>query len=86
MHQIVVPQKFRQQVLSLAYDYALSGHLDIKKTYNRVLCYFSWPGLKTDVTDFCRSCHVCEITGKPNQVLPLAQKLVSHLSTIFLTV
>lgn len=71
VYQVVVPQQFRPQVLSLAHD-NFSGHQGIKKTYLRILRYFFWPGLKTDVTKFCRSCHVCQLSGKPNQVIPPA--------------
>ena len=53
--QVVVPKEFRLQVLSLAHDHNLSGHLGIKKTYHRVLQYFFWPGLKSDVARFCRA-------------------------------
>ncbi|KAK2920619.1 hypothetical protein Q8A73_000104 [Channa argus] len=70
--QIVVPQPFRLQVLSLAHDHNMSGHLGIKKTYNRVLRYFFWPGLKSDVVKLCRSCHTCQMSGKPNQLIPAA--------------
>lgn len=28
--------------------------------------------MKLDVSKFCRSCHVCQIAGKPNQVIPPA--------------
>ncbi|CAI5691564.1 unnamed protein product [Oreochromis niloticus] len=72
VQQIVVPQSFRSQVLSLAHDHIMSGHLGITKTYNRVLRYFFWPGLKSDVAKFCRSCHTCQLAGKPNQVIPAA--------------
>ncbi len=33
---------------------------------------FFCPGLKRDVAKFCRTCHTCQITGKPNQVIPRA--------------
>uniref|UniRef100_A0A8P4KNJ7 Gypsy retrotransposon integrase-like protein 1 n=1 Tax=Dicentrarchus labrax TaxID=13489 RepID=A0A8P4KNJ7_DICLA len=69
--QVVVPQKFRPQVLNLAHD-NIAGHLGIKKTYHRILRYFFWPGLKADVTKYCRSCHTCQVSGKPNQVIPPA--------------
>uniref|UniRef100_A0AAQ4S121 Gypsy retrotransposon integrase-like protein 1 n=2 Tax=Gasterosteus aculeatus aculeatus TaxID=481459 RepID=A0AAQ4S121_GASAC len=72
VYQIVIPSCYRQQVLSLAHDHDLSGHLGIKKTYYRVLRHFFWPRLKTDVTRFFRTCRVCQITGKPNQVIPCA--------------
>uniref|UniRef100_A0A3B1JEH9 Gypsy retrotransposon integrase-like protein 1 n=1 Tax=Astyanax mexicanus TaxID=7994 RepID=A0A3B1JEH9_ASTMX len=70
--QIVVPVGYRQHVLSLAHDSPWAGHLGITKTYSRILKHFFWPGMKTDVSKYCRSCHVCQITGKPNQMVPPA--------------
>ena len=64
--QLVVPTRYRQSVLSLAHDHHWSGHLGVTKTYDRVLRHFFWSGLKQDVSRFCRTCHVCQITGKPN--------------------
>lgn len=72
VYQVVVPSNYRQHVLSLAHDHDLSGHLGITKTYNRILRHFFWPRLKTDVVHFCRTCHTCQISGKPNQVIPPA--------------
>lgn len=37
-----------------------------------LLKHFFWPGLKADVAKHCRSCHVCQLAGKPNQVVPPA--------------
>lgn len=32
---------------------------------------FFWPGLKADVAKHCRSCHTCQMVGKPNKpILP----------------
>lgn len=67
--QIVLPTPYRQSVLSLAHDHLWSGHLGVTKTYDRVLKHFFWPGLKRDVASFCRTCHACQVTGKPNQVI-----------------
>lgn len=33
------------------------------------LKHFFWPGLKSDVVQYC---HVCQITGKPNEIIPPA--------------
>ena len=33
---------------------------------------FYCPGLKADVSNYCRSCHTCQMVGKPNQVIPKA--------------
>lgn len=70
--QIVLPTIYREQVLNLAHDHPLSGHLGVTKTYKRILKHFFWPGLKKDVVSHCRTCHVCQVTGKPNQKIPPA--------------
>uniref|UniRef100_A0A674N472 Gypsy retrotransposon integrase-like protein 1 n=1 Tax=Takifugu rubripes TaxID=31033 RepID=A0A674N472_TAKRU len=71
-YQVVVPTAYRPQVLSLAHDNLWAGHLGITKTYDKILRHFFWPGLKADVVRHCRPCHVCQVTGKPNQVVPPA--------------
>ena len=71
-HQIVVPSSYRPNILSLAHDTPMSGHLGINKTYQRILEHFYWPNLRKDVVEFCRSCHTCQVVGKPNQTLPKA--------------
>ena len=72
VYQIVVPQSKRQDVLSMAHETALAGHLGINKTYQRVLNHFYWPKRCRDVVGFCNSCHVCQLVGKPNQKIQRA--------------
>ena len=66
-HQIVMPKCFRKDVLNLAHNSPLAGHLGVNKTYQKVLTHFYWPGLKRDVVNYCKSCHACQVAGKPNQ-------------------
>ena len=72
VHQIVVPQVYRRDVLSIAHDTPMAGHMGVNKTYSRVLSHFFWPKLRRDVSEFCKSCHVCQMVGKPNQQIPIA--------------
>ena len=72
VYQIVIPPIYRKDVLVLAHDTPFSGHLGIEKTYRKVLSHFYWPGLHGDVKKFCRTCHVCQLAGKPNQRTPLS--------------
>lgn len=65
VHQIVVPLVYRSTILSLAHDH-MGGHLGVKKTLGKALKYFYWPGISSDVRQFCHSCHVCQMSGKPN--------------------
>lgn len=71
--QIVVPFKFHESVLKLAHDE--SGHWGVRKTYNRVLRHFFWPRLKRDVASHIKTCHTCQLTGKPNQNIKPASLL-----------
>ena len=71
-HQIVVPKCYRGEVLHIAHESPLAGHLGINKTCHRVLSHFYWPGLRKDVIKLCKTCHVCQMVGKPNQKPPSA--------------
>lgn len=64
--QIVLPEKYRSLVLEIAHD-KLAGHWGVKKTYDRILHHFFWPKLKKDVSKYIKTCHTCQLTGKPNQ-------------------
>ena len=69
--QIVLPHSVRNSVMEIAHD-AYGGHLGTHKTYSKILNCFFWPNMKKDVAEFVRTCHVCQISGKPNQVIPKA--------------
>ena len=71
-HQIVVPKSYRQEILSMAHETPLAGHMGVTKTCQKILNHFYWPGLRKDVVEFCKSCHACQIVGKPNQTIPKA--------------
>ena len=47
VYQIVVPTVHRREVLELAHDLPVSGHLGVRKTYNRVLQHFFLAWSKT---------------------------------------
>ena len=68
-HQIVVPKMYRSEILSFAHETPMSDHLGVNKTYHKILNHFYWHGLKTDVSYYCRSCHTCQVVGKPKQVI-----------------
>ena len=72
-NQIVVPKSYRHEILSIAHESPMSGHLGINKTYHKIINHFYWPGLKSDVSKYCKTCHTCQMVGKPNQTIPKAQ-------------
>ena len=62
IQQVVVPKQYRDQVMKLAHESILGGHQGPKKTADKVLAHFFWPGVQSDVTRFCHSCDVCQRT------------------------
>lgn len=56
-------------LMSLAHVATMSGHLGVRKTYDRMFRKFYWPDVKSCATKYCRSCHVCPVEGKPS-ILP----------------
>lgn len=70
--QIVVPRPYRPQIMSMAHDLPIAGHLGIRKTFVRITNEFWWPSVKRDIANYCKRCHVCQLAGKPNQPIPKA--------------
>ena len=42
-HQIVVPKSYRHEILSIAHESRMSGHLGINKTYHKIIPAFDEP-------------------------------------------
>ena len=71
--QVVVPSKYRSEVMKLAHESLLGGHLGSQKTCDRVLTNFFWPGIQSSVRRFAQSCDICQRTFPKGKVkkLPL---------------
>ncbi|XP_051236276.1 uncharacterized protein LOC127352145 [Dicentrarchus labrax] len=75
--QLVVPKAARDTVLVLGHSVPWAGHLGKHKTLARIKRYFHWPGLRADVSQFCRTCPQCQKTSSrgpcraPLQPLPI---------------
>ncbi|XP_072246328.1 uncharacterized protein nfic isoform X1 [Leuresthes tenuis] len=75
--RLVVPQAVQDVVLTLGHSIPWAGHLGKYKTTARIRRHFHWPGLRSDVAQFCRSCPQCQKTSvqgpsrAPLQPLPV---------------
>ena len=79
--QVLVPDSLRQSVMELAHDSIMGGHMGVRKTTDKIMATFYWPGIQGDVTRFCRSCDVCQKTAPkgrtpkvPLQKMPLVDR------------
>src|SRR3979490_2848059 len=69
--RIYVPeiQDLRLQVLQFKHDHILSGHFGINKTFELVRRDFNWPGMRSYIKDYCKSCTTC-MRSKPQRHKP----------------
>jgi len=81
IHQIVAPVVLRCRLLQIAHEIAAAAHLGIAKTTAQLQRHFYWPGITSDVKQFCRTCYVCQRLGEgaspavaPLQSLPLVSE------------
>jgi len=83
-YQIVIPIDYRQIVLELGHAHPMTGHLGIRKTVERVMEHFYWPQVRHDITEFCRTCEICQRVGKVNEVIhPAPLKPIPSLGDPF---
>ncbi|MDJ0933722.1 RNase H-like domain-containing protein [Breoghania sp.] len=69
VHQVVLPRGYRSEVLRLAHEAPMAGHVGIRKTRSRIMAHFYWPRMYKDVAQFCRTCHTCQVVGKPQPAI-----------------
>ena len=88
--QIVVPKGARRKLLEWSHDHPSAGHLGNKKMLPRLKKYFTWPGIRKDVMDYCRGCGPCQRIGKgvrpqtaPLKSLPVIGRPFSLISADF---
>src|SRR3979490_759668 len=60
-NRIYVPEvnNLRLRVLQYKHDHVLSGHFGQNKMLALIHREYSWPGLRTPVVEFCKSCTTC---------------------------
>ena len=72
VHQIVVPKVYQNEILKLAHESSVGGHLGINKSYSRITKHFYSPQIRCFVAECCRTCHTYQMVGKPNPKIPVA--------------
>ena len=83
LRQVMVPEKLRRKVMKVAHDSILGGHLGIRKTTDKMLTSFYWPGIQSDVTRYCRSCDICQRTVHKGRVTKVSLEKMPLIDTPF---
>uniref|UniRef100_A0A669EUZ0 Gypsy retrotransposon integrase-like protein 1 n=1 Tax=Oreochromis niloticus TaxID=8128 RepID=A0A669EUZ0_ORENI len=59
---IALPQALRHKVMELGHSVPWAGHLGFHKSLYRIASRFVWPGMYTQLQQFCKSCQICQLT------------------------
>ena len=62
--QVILPHGYREAVLRMAHMAPWAGHFGCRRTTDRILNRFFWPGVRQDVADLCRRCQTCQRTAQ----------------------
>ena len=65
IEQIVLPGSLRQIVLESLHDSPFAGHFGEQRTLARVKLRYYWPGYVEDVSNWCKTCDVCQRRKNP---------------------
>jgi len=91
VEQLCVPHGRCLQVMHLARDAAMSGHLGGQKTREHIWLNFFWPNMKRDISACTASCQPCQLIAWAKRtdhvpitpiVRPTVPFLVTHLDVI----
>lgn len=58
--QVCVPLQLRTDVMKLAHDTPMSGHMGSRRTLYRIRVDFVWPGMSGDIRRYCQTCDICQ--------------------------
>ena len=68
IRQVMVPTPLRRQLMEVAHESIMGGHMGVKKTADKIQKAFYWPGIQGDVSRHCRSCDICQKTVNKGSV------------------
>lgn len=75
--KVVVPRSLKGALMRFYHDTPLAGHASGPKTYFKLCHFATWLGMKRDVLQYARSCHLCQSLkprgGKPPGLLQPVQ-------------
>ena len=81
--QLVVPKGKHAEILKVAHESIMAGHMGIQRTLDRILSQFYWPGIHGDVIRYCRSCDACQRTTPKGKIYKATLEQMPLIDTPF---
>lgn len=80
--QLIVPHTYKSDVVSLAHDSIIGGHMGVRKTKAKILTHFYWYNLNDSIKHHIRGCDTCAAGKKPPKNQRATIGKIAHGSTM----
>ena len=81
--QLVIPEKYREQILKMGHDISFSGHTGVGATLQRITTHYYWPGVNDDVKRYVQSCALCQRKSNRPNLAPVTLGTMPIIGTPF---
>jgi ribosomal protein L21E len=71
--RLVVPKRFRPELIQLHHSSLFAGHLGAEKTYLRLQRNYFWVNMYKETHDHCHACDICQKAKLTKRQLPIMQ-------------
>ena len=83
IRQVMVPTPLRSQLMELANESIMGGHMGVKKTTEKIQKAFYRPGIQGDVSRHYKSCDICQKTINKGSVPKVPLQKMPLIDTPF---
>ena len=63
--QLAVPNGLRTEIMTACHEEITAGHLGFMRTYEKIRQRYYWPGMYTEIDNWCKSCVDCATKKTP---------------------
>ncbi|UYV74185.1 hypothetical protein LAZ67_11002341, partial [Cordylochernes scorpioides] len=65
---LVVPENKKREIMKEYHNHMSNGHLGVARTMYRLKSKYFWPSMLKDVSEFVKTCHLCQSRKGSNQL------------------
>ncbi|UYV68438.1 hypothetical protein LAZ67_5004313, partial [Cordylochernes scorpioides] len=65
---LVVPEYKKREIMKEYHNHMSNGHLGVARTMYRIKSKYLWPSMLKDVSEFVKTCHLCQSRKGSNQL------------------
>ncbi|UYV75173.1 hypothetical protein LAZ67_12002747, partial [Cordylochernes scorpioides] len=65
---LVIPENKKREIMKEYHNHMSNGHLGVARTMYRIKSKYFWPSMLKDVSEFVKTCHLCQSRKGSNQL------------------